>query len=168
MSPEPSLCVLVDTREQNPYRYPGDRVVTLDCADYSGSEVQDVLRIERKSLPDFLGCVGKGRERFERSLERMTAFPLRYLVLEFTLSDLVNHVWKTWHLGPAGTRRTTRQIKVHPNSAVGSVFRWSQKFQVQPIFCGGWMGEGRRMGMATTRKLVELATRQKERAGALS
>ncbi len=158
--------ILVDSREQLPYRYDGrDRVEGLDVGDYSGTEVLDDLRIERKSLSDFLGCVGRGRDRFERALGRMADYPQRYLLLEFTLEDLIGEVWKTWHRGPAGMRKSTRPIRIQSTQAIGSLFAWSLRFGVQPIFAGPHESErGREVGKRIVWKLVELATREKRRA----
>ena len=140
-------------------------MLALDAGDYTGSRVADVLRIERKSLPDFLGCVGSGRARFERHLKKLAAYELPYLVLEFTLEDLANHVWRNWHLGGPGIRKTTRQIKITPSQALGSVVRWSQKYKVQPLFCGKWDGSGRVLGQALVQRLVELAEKEAPPAG---
>jgi len=143
----------VDSREQLPYAWPGQtvEVAKLDVGDYTGHHVLDRLRIERKTLADFLGCVGKGRGRFERMLEAMTIYPQRFLLLEFTLEDL--------------TRGDYRHTKVHPRSAVGSVFGWALKYGVQPLFVGD-----RNHGLATVRKLVELSTKKalEEKKGALA
>lgn len=137
------LGIVVDSREQLPYKWPDQVVETikLDVGDYSGIHVLDRLRIERKTLEDFLGCVGSGRQRFERMLEAMTIYPQRYLLLECTLQQLSAGGWK--------------YTKVAPRSAVGSLFGWSLKYGVQPLLVGD-----RPHGLATVRKLVELSTKR--------
>lgn len=149
MSSSPGIVVVVDSREQRPYEFQAgrSRVVALDCADYTGDGVEDVLRIERKSLEDLVGCVGVGRARFERSLARMVPYPFRYLTIDATFDDLVRGGWRG---------------KITPKQVVGSVLGWSMRFGVVPLF----VGRDKRVGAATVRKLVELAARQKERARA--
>ncbi len=152
--------IIVDTREQLPYRFPDDVRQALDVADYSAVGVEHLLRMERKSLKDLLGCIGGGRERFKRSLDRMKYYPMRYLILELTLENLVDHVWKDWHIFKIGKGRITKQeIKITPRQVIGSVFSWSEKFGVIPIFAGQWNGRGRELGRGVVWKLSELALR---------
>ena len=143
------LGIIIDTREQKPYEYIGSSRLSLDVADYTGNHVHDKLRIERKSLPDLIGCVGSGRERFEQSLERMVIYPFRYLVLECTMTMLIKDNW-------AGLQVSATYIK--PQHVFGSILRWSQKFGVQPMLCGN-----RQNGRLVTAKLIQLATRQREK-----
>jgi len=79
--------ILVDTREQTPWplqsiidehRLPFlVETATLRSGDYTVREAPFVV-IERKSLQDLVGCVGHGRDRFEREL-RMRERPI-YLI----------------------------------------------------------------------------------------
>ena len=121
------LQIVVDSNEALPqhrgYRFPGDRVLQLDCADYSGWRCIDRLRIERKSLGDLLNCVGSRRQDFERgTLWPMTSYHYRYLLLEFSLPQLAAGGWS--------------KPKVLPTAAIGSIFSWSIRYSVQPIFAG--------------------------------
>lgn len=121
------LGIVVDSNEALPqhhgYRFDGDIVRKLDVADYSAERFLDVLRIERKSLPDLLNCCGGRRGEFERgTLANMQIYPHRYLLLEFSLPQLARGGWK--------------QPDVHPSAAIGSIFAWSIRYGVQPIFAG--------------------------------
>jgi len=64
--------IIVDTREQNPLMIPtATRRDTLKVGDYRLEDKYDQdICIERKSLGDFCGTMSKGRERFERELDR--------------------------------------------------------------------------------------------------
>lgn len=70
------MIVVCDTREQKPYsfeKWPDVEVQrgTLQAGDYSISEYEDMVAVERKSLDDLIGCLMAGnRERFERKLSR--------------------------------------------------------------------------------------------------
>lgn len=72
--------VLIDTREQNPLPFPGSNIVKLSCGDYTASEnlYSDVF-IERKSLPDLVGTLSKGIERFKREIAK--AKELEYYIV---------------------------------------------------------------------------------------
>jgi ERCC4-type nuclease len=71
--------------------------------------LEDLIAIERKSLPDLIGCIGVERERFERELKRMLAYPVRAVVVEATWADLHAGQWRS---------------KVTPAAAMGSVLGW--------------------------------------------
>jgi DNA excision repair protein ERCC-4 len=79
---EPSqVTAICDTREQLPLCLEPLRVQsgTLDTGDYSLSGCEHIVRIERKSLDDLLGCVGRDRERFDREVQRLLAYPVRVI-----------------------------------------------------------------------------------------
>ena len=106
-----SLTVIVDTREQNPYNVAPLRTTpgTLCTGDYSIVGLEHVVRIERKSLPDLLACVGRERERFDREVQRLLSFPVRVLVVEATWNQIEMGEWRS-------------QIK--PSQAMGSLLGW--------------------------------------------
>ncbi|NQU19650.1 MAG: hypothetical protein HQ567_00095 [Candidatus Nealsonbacteria bacterium] len=110
LRPEQVVAV-VDTREQLPLDLDPLQVVsgTLATGDYSVRGLEHVVSIERKSLPDLLGCVGRDRERFDREAQRLLAYPVRALVIESTWPDLERGGWRS---------------KVTPAAALGSVLGW--------------------------------------------
>ena len=65
--------VIVDSREQTPlefHRLPS-RVGTLTQGDYSVAGLESDFAVERKSIPDLLGSLTSGRERFMREIDRL-------------------------------------------------------------------------------------------------
>ena len=88
--PDEGFWIVVDTREQAPYfeGYPQVIVKKLDVGDYSLKGFEREVAIERKGVNDFLTCVGKERERFQRELERMGGHRLRALVIEGREEDI--------------------------------------------------------------------------------
>jgi ERCC4-type nuclease len=68
---------------------------TLETGDYSVRGLESVVAVERKSLPDLLSCVGTARERFEREVARLLAYPVRALVVEATWPDLEQGEWRS-------------------------------------------------------------------------
>lgn len=90
-----------------------------------------VLGVERKSLPNLLGEVTSGRDRWERALARMRDTKAPAIVLEVSLSRLLE-----------GQFRRTR---VSPESVIGSVLAWSRRYRV-PV----WLTESRSGGKMLT------------------
>ena len=63
----------------------------LDTGDYSIEGLEDKVCIERKaSVVELANNVGISRKRFEAEIERMKEFPHKFLVLEFSLTDLMD------------------------------------------------------------------------------
>ncbi len=87
------VTAIVDTREQSPLDLAPLRVEvgTLDTGDYTAKGLEHVVRIERKSLSDLVGCVGRERARFEREVQRLLAFPVRVLIVEATWEQVEAH-----------------------------------------------------------------------------
>lgn len=106
--------MIVDTREQQPWDLAPMRSErgTLPTGDYTIKGLERLVAIERKSLPDLLGCIGRDRERFEAEMQRMLAYRWPYLVIEASLEDIENGRWKR---------------KVHPHAVYGSLVGWEAR-----------------------------------------
>src|SRR3977135_1382264 len=102
----------IDTREHDPAPLSlGPPVrIGMPTGDYGLLALPHVCAIERKSEPDFLACVGVERERFDREVMRLFAFPVRALVVE-----------STWERIEAGNWRS----KVTSAAAMGSLVGWA-------------------------------------------
>jgi ERCC4-type nuclease len=109
---DPALVVaVIDNREQLPWDLSPLRMIrgTLQTGDYGLAAAPEAVAIERKSLPDLLGCITNGRERFERELDRLRAFPTRAVIVEARWDELRAGCWDN---------------KVSAKAATGSVLRW--------------------------------------------
>jgi DNA excision repair protein ERCC-4 len=76
--------VAIDSREQQALCFTRleSRVVTLPTADYGLYQVPNAAAIERKaSLDELISCLSVERDRFERELMRMKAYPFRRLIV---------------------------------------------------------------------------------------
>lgn len=111
-----NLTAIVDTREQLPLdlRWRSGEVLKsvrkkLDTGDYSLEGFEDKITIERKSIPDLMGCIGKERERFQRELDRMMEYRTRAVVVEGSWLDI--------EIGNYPGR-------VNANAAIGSILAW--------------------------------------------
>lgn len=137
-----SLVAIIDTREQQPLDLSPLRMEpgTLDTGDYSVRGLEHVVRIERKSLDDLVACVGRERERFDREVQRLLAYPVRVLLVEATWSDIEAGNWRS---------------KVTPAAAEGSVLGWiASGLQVELV------GSHERAGRFAARILYTVAKRR--------
>ncbi|HWA99003.1 MAG TPA: ERCC4 domain-containing protein [Pirellulales bacterium] len=82
---------------------------TLPTGDYSIRGLEQVVAIERKSEPDLLCCIGAERERFDREVQRLLAYPVRALVVESCWASMERGAWRS---------------SVTPAAAVGSLLGW--------------------------------------------
>ena len=143
---KPIFTVVIDTREQAAYSFGaphrrelldgGTLRYALSEGDYA-CEVDGVLlttRIERKSVSDFFGVCGHGRERFERELERLRRFS-SWLIIEAT---------------PEHLKQGFERSMISGDAALGSALSWAVKFGIHPIFAGG-----RREGNGICRRILE-------------
>ena len=93
----PPYTVVRDTREQKGYFFKkfntcnGTVQRKLDTGDYSILGMEEKVCIERKaSVVELANNVGFDKRRFTNEIERMKDFPHRFLILEFSLTDLMN------------------------------------------------------------------------------
>ena len=112
--------IIIDTREQRPYEFTGFKLLhtKLEAGDYSIEGYDSRVAVERKSLSDAYGCVGAGRERFERCLQRLGQVERPAIVIEASLDGFCTP--------PERTRITPRQ-------AVNSFISWSCQYRI-PVF----------------------------------
>ena len=92
--------IIIDTREQSPLdfsRWPDVTVETgtLTSGDYSLAGLTDRFGVERKSLPDLVASVTKGRDRFQRELERLRGFDVAALVVEGIMEQVARHEYRS-------------------------------------------------------------------------
>ena len=67
---------------------------TLTTGDYSLRGLESVVAIERKSLSDLVSCVGGERERFDKEVQRLLAYPVRCLVVEASWTEILCGQWR--------------------------------------------------------------------------
>lgn len=109
---EPSdVTVICDRKEQKPWNLSPLRMIdgTLQTGDYTLFGLESHIAIERKSLDDFVQCIGRDRDRFDREMDRIRAYPVRAVVVEASWSDLEAGAWRS---------------QVKPNAAIGSALGW--------------------------------------------
>ena len=100
------FCLICDTRENDVlFKRPPKGLVlvrdTLDVSDYSIRGFESCIGVERKSLSDLYGSLGKNRERFKRELEILQFYDRRWLFVEASEHEALQ--WQEYSL-------------MHPNS----------------------------------------------------
>ncbi len=119
----PQRRIVIDTREQRPYRFKGMASVvgTLATGDYSLEGFEGAVAVERKTKTDAYSCVGNSRQRFVRCLSRLAELDRGIVIIEADLQDFA--------VPPPYT-------KVGAASAVGSYVSWVCRFGIPVMFCG--------------------------------
>lgn len=143
------VVAIIDTREQMPLNLAPLKMIRCGLAtgDYSVLGLEMVVALERKSLPDLVACVGKERERFEREVQRLLAYPVRALIVEGTWTDIEAGNWRS---------------KVSPNAVLGSLLGWIARGL--PIVMAG---DHERAGRYAARVLFTAARRRWQESRAL-
>jgi len=131
---------IIDTREQAPYIIPGSITATLKTGDYSILGLETEIAIERKSLPDLLGSITTGRERFEREFARMSDYRFRAMVIEAGLAHILSGQYIS-------------QVAVE--SVIGTLAAWSFRYGVH-IFFAGCRGAAQQLTWALLKKYHEI------------
>jgi ERCC4-type nuclease len=110
--PKPEdIAAIIDSREQTPWDLAPLRTIagTLPTGDYSVAGLENVIALERKSLEDLLGCIGRERDRFERECQRLLAYPCRAIIVESTWNEIEMGQWRG---------------SIKPPHVVGSLLGW--------------------------------------------
>lgn len=149
------ITAVIDTREQKPWLLSPlkTQVATLTTGDYSVLGLERQIALERKSLPDLLGCIGGGRKRFESEIERLQAYPTRCVIIECSWREFEQGGWQ-WGIGPGG------RSKVSASSAMGSVLGWMASgipFLFCPSVTEASAAASRMLFIAARRRYKELA-----------
>lgn len=120
--------VIIDSREQAPFSFQAECYTgtttatgTLDTGDYSLAGLEDKIAIERKSLPDFVACLGRERERFQRELQRAAALDAFAVVIEGTWEQLARGQYRS---------------RINPHAACQSVCAFTARLGTPFLFAG--------------------------------
>ena len=136
--------IAVDSREQKPYKFETPSMVeTVPVGDYSIQGLEDCISIERKSIDDLIGCLTTDRARFERELFKAKALEYFALVIEASLSDLINGRYRS---------------DMTPKSAIQSLLAFSIRYRLPIFFC-----ESREYAQRVTESLLLKYAREIEK-----
>ena len=125
MSEAAAPTIIIDTREQTPWEFPGAVSIRakLDAGDYSVEGLERRVAVERKSLSDAYGTFGGGRDRFERELARLQAMEWSAVIIEASMAFALLHP-------------PERVEKFTPKHFNRTWIAWAQRFdRVHFMFC---------------------------------
>ena len=132
MKEDKLIQIIVDRREQTPYRFdnwPYKDVLatygTLKTGDYSIYGYEMLIAVERKSLDDLMMCLGRERERFMREIERSKELEAFAVIAECSQADIA-------------FGRYRAQVK--PQAALASIGAIMSRYRVPVIFAGDRAG----------------------------
>lgn len=134
----PSFIVIKDTREQDGYYFKAHNTCAgmidqkLDTGDYSIQGLEDKICIERKGCVEELAMnLGQKKYTFLDEIARMSSFPHKFLILEFSLEDLVKF--------PDETRipiKNKSLVKITGKYMLKCLCEFELYNNVHVIFCG--------------------------------
>lgn len=130
--------VIRDTREQENMGWTFDKspscsgttIQKLDTGDYTLQGYEDIVIIERKRSTSEL-ATNLNEARFVRELERLEAFPLPFIVCEFTLDDVF-----AFPENSGIPRDRWPKLKVTPQFLLRRINELVVKFKTRFIFAG--------------------------------
>jgi DNA excision repair protein ERCC-4 len=131
------MIIIQDTREQNPFSFAfygyEITVATLKTGDYTLQGYEEIVAIERKkSTSELATNLGKYRDRFEREMERLSKFEHKYIVCEFTESDLLQ-----FPLNSSIPKRIIKYIRMNGKFMRKQLHKYEEDYGVPVIFCDG-------------------------------
>ena len=118
------FAVVIDTREQKPFAYAVTVplvVMALPAGDYSARGYETDIAIERKSIDDFAGSVGRDRDRFFRELEKLAQYKYAAVIIEASHADVLRHRYRSI---------------VEPACVLGTAAKISAELKIPVFFCG--------------------------------
>ena len=127
----PKPIVIVDTREKEPFplhvNHPnwiaGERRTALKTGDYTVEGMENILCLERKSLPDLVDCSVTSRQRFIAACDRLSKFTWKAILIEATLEDI-----------KGGFEQFDIPSNVHPNVVCGTLDAIEANFGIPVIY----------------------------------
>ncbi len=139
-----TITILTDSRENLPYAFSSPtEVIGLPVGDYSILGLEDYISIERKSICDLISSLTTGRDRFERELFKGKALDYFALVVEASLSDIINGRYRS---------------EMQPKAAIQSLLAFSIRYRL-PV----WFAESREYGQRITESLLAKFARELEK-----
>lgn len=134
----PPFTVIKDTREQDGYYFSAFNTCAgmiehkLDTGDYTIQGLEDKICIERKGCVEELAVnLGQKKHAFLDEIDRMKTFPHKFLVLEFSLEDLLRF--------PDETRipvKNKASLKITGKYMIKCLMEFALYDNVQVLFCG--------------------------------
>ena len=127
-----SFNIIVDTREQLPWDFEGHSTSSrkLDTGDYSIEGLEEVFCIERKrSVAEIANNISE--KRFVDVLDRMSKFPHKFMLLEFTFNNVLDYP-----VGSTVPKKIWGSLKINSKYILKYLTNISVKYNIHTIYCG--------------------------------
>lgn len=157
------MTIVVDSREKLPYRFTGiaskvhaagvahpdsdadddeDLAVVvqfghLSTGDYSLAGLTDRIAVERKSVADLYGTLGRGRQRFRAEFDRLAELDVAAVVVEATFTDII--------------KRPPEHSRMRPSAVANTIVSWSRRWPT----VHWWFADSRRLAEVLTFRILE-------------
>jgi len=147
--------VIRDTREHNDKgwlfakssRCEGTETVKLDTGDYSVVGMEESFCIERKgSVTEFARNVTENR--FERELERLESFDYPFIILEFSMADILDYPKNS---GIPYSKR--KQLRFRGPFILKRLIEFQMKYKTKILICGS---RGKEVASSIFKRIIEL------------
>ena len=117
--------IVIDTREQEPYRFAcATERRKLEAGDYSVAGLEDAVAVERKSLKDFVSTVIHDFTRFAAELQKLSKLDAACVVVEADLDQVLRGL------------AASACGNVAPESLLGATAHISLHYGVPVFWCG--------------------------------
>lgn len=143
--------IIIDTREQTPWNFENYTVANqkLDTGDYSVQGLEHIFAIERKkSVSEIANNITESR--FKDVLERMQQFQHRFMLLEFTLNNVLDYP-----VGSTVPKRMWHTIKITSKYILKYLTEINIKYGIHTIYCGN-RDSAEEVALCIMKRMVEL------------
>lgn len=143
--------IIVDTREQTPWEFEHYATASqkLDTGDYSIQGLEHLFAIERKkSVSEIANNVTE--PRFKDVLERLQKFQHKFILLEFTLNNVLDYP-----VGSTVPKRMWNTIKISSKYILKYLTEINIKYGIHTIYCGN-RENAEEVALCIMKRMVEL------------
>ncbi|MFB6089343.1 MAG: ERCC4 domain-containing protein [Candidatus Aenigmatarchaeota archaeon] len=132
---EYSWYVIVDSREQKPWKFSNSKTKGLTTGDYSIEGCEDKIAVERKSVSDAISSVTSNRKRFEKEWVRAKSLDYFAVVIEGSFRDIYRAVGVQ---NKINEKKGKSRRKLSAESVIATYIKWQVKYPwVHVFFTGG-------------------------------
>lgn len=136
--------IIVDTREKSPVISELQTNVpivhkALKYGDYSVVGLETFITIERKSAGDFLMCLGTGRKRFTKQIDKLQKVKHPFLLVEDSLFNILHPLKYGSLMSPQSVWGSILAIQTRTNISVMFIKRkWLLQRWLIEVLLSGW------------------------------
>lgn len=134
--------VIFDSREQHGWTFEptekclGMEMATLLTGDYTIKGLEDFICIERKgSVSEIATNLGKELDRFKREMERMEPVTHKYIICEFSYSDIIKFPY-----GAGIPLAKLKLVKMTGKIILKNLLEVQMQYGVNVLFCDNAVG----------------------------